>query len=326
MILAGDIGGTKTALGLYTRSGAGLAAVRTEEFPSRNFASLEAVAAAFLREAEKAQLRAACFAVAGPVIAGAAQLTNLPWTVDAAALAAITARVSVINDLQAAALGSLHLEPADFCTLAGGNPGARGNIAVIAAGTGLGEAFLVWDGRRHIAVACEGGHADFAPRGDEEIALLQHLARETGGHVSYERVLSGAGLVRIYRFLRQQSGEPQPDWLTLRLAAGDPAAVISEIALAGADPVCVRALEMFVSIYGAEAGNLALKVFALGGVVVAGGIASKILGELQKGGFVSAFTAKGRFAGLMQSMPVKVVLNRHVSLIGAAYHAAEGAP
>lgn len=266
-------------------------------------------------------LRVACFGVAGPVIQEKSTVTNLPWELDESKLgeALQVPRVKLLNDLEATAYGVLHLEPADFSVL---QPGVKrkGNIAVIAAGTGLGEAILYWDGERHHPLSSEGGHADFAPRTDHEIELLTYLRREFG-HVSYERLLSGPGLFNIYRFLRDSGFAPEPDWLRSRLMQGDPADVISQIGLAREHVLCARALDLFASVYGAEAGNLALKAFAVGGVYVGGGIAPKILPKLQDGTFLHAFCDKGRFAELMQTIEITVSLNPRAPLIGAAHYA-----
>lgn len=321
MILAGDIGGTKTVIGLFEEGAGRLQAVREETFPSSSHGTLEEILDQFLGRGPRPPLHAACFGVAGPVVEGKSTATNLPWELDELKLAEVLGvpRVKLLNDLQATAYGMLHLEPTDLCVL---QPGLkrRGNIAVIAAGTGLGEAILHWDGECHRPVASEGGHADFAPRTDFELELFLYLRREFG-HVSYERLLSGPGLFNIYRFLRDSGFAPEPEWLRKRIAQGDPGAAVSQIGLAGEHPLCARALDLFTSVYGAEAGNLALKAFAVGGVYVGGGIAPKILPKLQDGTFVHAFTDKGRFAELMRSIEVKVALNPHAPLIGAANYA-----
>jgi glucokinase len=255
------------------------------------------------------------------VIEGKSKATNLPWELDERRLATTLRipQVKLLNDLEAAAYGMLHLDPTDLCVLQSGPP-RKGNIAVIAAGTGLGEAILYWDGARYHPIATEGGHTDFGPRSDREVELLRYLQRECG-HVSYERVLSGPGLFNIYRFLRDSGVAPEPEWLQKRIAEGDPGVVISEIGLVGGDPLCTQALDLFCALYGAEAGNLALKAFAVGGVYIGGGIAPKILPKLQDGTFTSAFADKGRFGELLQSIEVKVALNLRTPLIGAAHYA-----
>lgn len=320
MILAGDIGGTKTVLGLFEEAGDRLHTVREDTFPSRNYSALEEILNQFLGPGSCPPLRAACFGVAGPVIEGRSQLTNLPWELDERRLATALSipRVHLLNDLEAAAFGMLHLEPSDLCVLQPGRT-RKGTIAVIAAGTGLGEAILYWDGTRHHPMATEGGHTDFAPRSDLEIELLQYLQREVS-HVSYERLLSGPGLFNIYQFLRDSGVAPEPEWLQTRIAEDDPGVVISQIGLAGKHPLCTKALDLFVSIYGAEAGNLALKAFAIGRVYVGGGIAPEILPKLQDGTFTRAFAEKGRFTELLRSIDVKVALNPRAPLIGAAHY------
>src|SRR5574337_1803610 len=320
MILAGDIGGTKIVIGLFEEAADRLQVIREETFPSQNYGSLEAILDRFFGLGTRASLRAACFGVAGPVIDGKSNVTNLPWILDERRLVEVlrVPHVKLLNDLEATACGVLHLEPTDLYVLQPGLP-RNGNIAVIAAGTGLGEAILYWDGARYHPIATEGGHADFAPRSDLEVELLRYLQREYG-HVSYERVLSGPGLFNIYRFLRDSGVASEPKWLRMRIAEEDPGAVISEIGLTGNDPLCTQALDLFCAIYGAEAGNLALKAFAIGGVYVGGGIAPKILPKLQDGVFTQAFADKGRFTELLRSIEVKVALNPCAALLGAAHY------
>lgn len=318
MILAGDVGGTKTALALYEAGDGGLQPVREAVLPSHEFPTFEDALARFLGAAPRVAVEAACFGVAGPVVNGRCIATNLPWVVDESTLTAGLGakRVRLLNDLEATGHGVLALPPGALVTL---QEGARrpGNMALIAAGTGLGEALLVWNGERHLVVGSEGGHADFAPRTDLEVELLGFLRKELG-RVSYERVLSGPGLFNIYRFLRDAGGPPEPAWLRGRLEREDPGAVVSEVALDGGDPRCVEALGTFVAIYGAEAGNLALKALAVGGVFVGGGIGPKIRARLADGAFVTAFCDKGRFAALMASIRVALVLEPRAALLGAA--------
>jgi glucokinase len=324
VILAGDIGGTKTVVALYERSGEGLAQCHEATFASAEHESLEEILREFLRERDVAGLEAACFGVAGPVIDGKAKTTNLPWILDESSLAEASGspRVSLLNDLEAAAYGMLRLRADEQAVLNEGVPRSRpGNVAVIAAGTGLGQAMLIWDGQRHHAVACEGGHVSFAPRSEREIELLRFLRAELGGRVSTERVLSGPGLRNVYRFVRASGGDPEPEWLGERLRGEDPSAVIAEVALSGRDSACGEALEIFCSVYGAVAGDLALSCLALGGVFVGGGIAPQILSALEAGAFLRAFTDKGRFAELLRDLPVRVALNPRTPLIGAAHHA-----
>ncbi len=322
MILAGDIGGTKTVIGLFDATAEGLLKRRDVTYASQQHRSLQPILGSFLQGERAMPIEAACFGVAGPVIEGKSSITNLPWELDEQAIAdAIGAPcVKLLNDLEAAAYGMLHLGPDQFSVL---NEGVQrsGNIAVIAAGTGLGEAMLIWDGQLHHPVASEGGHADFAARNTQEVALLEFLKHKYGTHVSYERVLSGPGLFDIYCFLRETSGKPEPDWLTDRLNCADPSAIVTDVGLTKDDPVCTQAVEAFVSIYGAEAGNLALKCLALGGVLIGGGIAPKMLPAFATSRFISAFVEKGRYAEFMGRMPVKVALSPGAPLIGAAHFA-----
>ena len=326
MILAGDIGGTKTVLALFQDMPVDLQPLRDATYASQDYASLEEIIEQFLAQVEELHLQAACFGVAGPVVEGKSTTTNLPWRMAETELAEAIggSQVRLLNDLEAAAYGMLILPPESFSLL---NPGVssqpRGNIAVIAAGTGLGEAILHWDGQQFHVIATEGGHASFAPQTDPEIALLQYLRETYGGHVSYERILSGPGLVDLYTFLRQSSGEPEPDWLTQALQSEDPGPVISRHGIAGDDAVCVETLDWFASIYGAEASNLALKCMGVGGVLIGGGIAPQLLPVLQNGSFMRGFVAKGRFADLLRTIEVKVALNPRAPLLGAAYVASQ---
>lgn len=319
MIIAGDVGGTKTVLALCNTE---LAIVREAVYACADYPSLEAIVDEFLAPSERAVVTAACIGVAGPVIDGAAKLTNLAWTIDARVLShkLDDVPVSLINDLQATALGMLVLPPSAFAVLQAGRPASHGTIAVIAPGTGLGHAILVSDGERYRALPTEAGHIDFAPSTDEEIELLRHL-RGLYGHVSYERVLSGVGFGDVYDFVRGQSGVAEPAWLTAELAADDRNAAISRIALEGRDPACVRTLELFVDLLGAEAGNSALRVLATG-VVIGGGISPKILPALQRGRLVERFCDKGRFTAWMQQRELRVALEPRAALFGAAHHAA----
>jgi glucokinase len=297
--------------------------VREAALPSREFPAFERAVARFLAEGPRIVVDAACFGVAGPVVDGRCVATNLPWVLDEARLASSipAARVRLLNDLEATGYGVLELPPTSFATLQAGAP-RPGNMVLIAAGTGLGEALLIWDGARHHVVGSEGGHADFAPRTDLEVELLRFLGKEFG-RVSYERVLSGPGLLGIYRFLRERGGAAEPAWLRARIEREDPSAVIAEVGLAGGHPLCVQALDLFAGVYGAEAGNLALKALAVGGVFIGGGIGPKIRAKLEDGTFVTAFRDKGRFAVLMASIPVRLSLEPRAALLGAA-HVARG--
>jgi glucokinase len=317
LVLAGDIGGTKTHLGLYRADGRDLALMRDHIYATHDFPSLEAVLLDFLRDDSKIDV--ACMGVPGPVIDGVAHTTNVPWDVSRASISKTLngALTRVLNDLEATAYGMLHLKPSDLVELQKGVTGT-GNIAVIAAGTGLGEAALIQGEREWTSVATEGGHCDFAPRGVEQVALLQFLERKFG-HASYERALSGPGLYNVYCCLLESSAEPEPSWLSERMREHDASAIISETALAGQDERCLHALELFAEIYGAEAANLALKFLAYGGLYVGGGIAPKILPILQRGGFMRAFLNKGRLYLVLERIPVHVCLNEEAALIGAAH-------
>jgi glucokinase len=318
IILAGDIGATKTHLGFYDSDGTELAPIRDHIFPTHDFPSLEAALAQFLGPRPEAAV--ACLGVPGPVVDGFAHPTNIDWEIRESSIAAFLngAATRVVNDLEATAYGMIHLGASEMVELHQGEPGHPANIAVIAAGTGLGEAGLVAARSGWSAVASEGGHCDFAPRGEQQVRLLRFLEREFG-HASFERALSGPGLHNIYRFLLQDDGQPEPPWLVERMRARDASAVVSEAALAAQDPRCRHALEMFTEIYGAEAANLALKFLPFGGVYLGGGIAPKILPFLQRGGFMRAFLSKGRLNSTLQRMPVRVSLNQDAALLGAAH-------
>jgi len=318
VILAGDVGGTKTVLALFAERDGTLALQREEVLTSHEFPTLESAIERFLTGGPAGTIDAACLGVAGPVVDGRWEAVNLPWKLDEATLATTVGakRAKLLNDLEATGHGMLGLPPSSLVSLQTG-VARRGNMALLAAGTGLGEALIVWDGARHLAVGSEGGHVDFAARTDLEVELLQFLRREFG-RVSYERVLSGPGILNVYRFLRARSRVPEPDWLRARMAGGDPSAVISESALAERDACCVEALDLFVSIYGAEAGNLALKAFAVGGVFIGGGIGPKIRAKLLDGTFMTAFRDKGRLSPLLATIPVHLALEPRAALLGAA--------
>ncbi|MEO1752172.1 glucokinase [Thiofaba sp. EF100] len=322
MFLAGDIGGTKTVLALYILRGGELVREREVSVPSRDHAAFEDILDAFLG-LDRPSLRAAAFGVAGPVVDGRCQTTNLPWVLEEAALGArLGCPVRLLNDLEAAALGMLYLAPEQRLPLSTARRGRDGMTAVIAAGTGLGEALLFWDGVRYHVQPTEGGHCDFAPNNAEEDALLVWLREKLGGHVSIERVLSGPGLFNIWSFLHDTRRVPMEDVTVQTItAAVDPSAAIARLALDGADAACIHALTLFCRIYGAEAGNLALKSLARGGVLVGGGIAPKILPFLKQGAFMEGFLDKGRFRDLLASIPVEVVLEPRAPLIGAAHAA-----
>jgi glucokinase len=265
----------------------------------------------------------ACFGIAGPVKNGQVKTPNLAWVVEAKRLAGELSlpTVGLINDLEANAYGINELAPEDFVILNRGAPDAQGNAAVISAGTGLGEAGMYWDGTRHRPFAGEGGHADFAPHDQLEADLLLYLKKQFG-HVSWERVVSGPGLYNIYQFLRNTGRCQESPDLREAMRERDPSAVISQAALENRCPLSGQAMELFVALYGAEAGNLALKIMATGGVFLGGGIAPKILPKLQGAGFMKAFAEKGRFRSLLEAIPVRVILNDETALLGAAHYAA----
>ncbi len=322
MILAGDIGGTNTRLALLDEREGRLVSVAGEQYPSREHASLEVVLRRF-RVDHPQPISCAAFGVAGPVRNGRCDATNLPWVVDAAHVARDLGldHVGLINDLEANVWGIPALEPADLAVLHAGLEGAEGNLAVISAGTGLGQAGAYWDGTTHHPFASEGGHADFAPRNRLEIELLEFLLAQHS-RVSDERVVSGPGLQNLYRFLRDTGRGEEPPWLAERMRQQDPSAVISQAALSGESELCAGALDLFVALYGAAAGNLALTVLATGGVYLGGGIAPRILPKLQDPIFIDAFLAKGRMRPLLETMPVRVILNDKTALLGAARYAA----
>ena len=321
-VLSGDIGGTKTSLAILEVTDDGVDVLALETYPSHEFESLEEVLIRFLEDDSRGK-RLSCdhaaFGIAGPVRGREAVTTNLPWKVDAGLLEAAAGlrRVWLLNDLEANAWGIAALKDEDLCVLNEGAPRMQGNRAIISAGTGLGQAGMYWDGVRYRPFASEGGHADFAPRSDQEIALLQFLRRRYG-HVSWERVVSGMGLVNIFEFLCEYRQETPPSWWPAVKARGDAPAAISRGAQESECELCRETLGMFVHLYGAEAGNHALKIMATGGVYLGGGIAPRILNWLREPPFLYAFFDKGRMAALMRDMPVKVILNEHTALYGPA--------
>lgn len=350
MILAGDIGGTKTHLALFDWTTERVQPIRLETFHSADYKSLDEMLEEFLtppkpptpideleqtndeseesraepKPEEPVKIDAACFGVAGPVIENRCRTTNLPWLVDGAALAKQfdIPRVRLLNDLEAMAYGILLLRPDELVTLNPGTPPSQKQaIALIAAGTGLGECILFWDGTKYRPMPSEGGHTDFAPNSDNEIELLRHV-RSQYLHVSYERIVSGPGLHAIYEYLRDTK-KNEPTWLAEKIKAGDPAAEIAEAGLKAQAEIAMQALDLFASIYGAEAGNLALKGMAINGVYLGGGIAPKLLSKLKDGTFMKAFTNKGRYKRQMGHIPVHVVMNQRTALIGAASVAAQ---
>jgi glucokinase len=321
LILAGDVGGTKVALALFDFQGGALHHAAEKRYPAKDYPGLEEIVKEFLEEQQQeGKVSAASFGVPGPVRHGTLRLTNLPWMLDSRKLSLELGidHVFLINDLEANGYGIPELKAEQIFTLSAGDASTAGNRALISAGTGLGEAFLVWNGKRHIPMASEGGHCDFAARNEDEIDLLRHLQKKLGGRVSYERVIAGVGIKDVYDFLRDVRKMDEPAWLRDRLAAEDPNAVIGELGESGKSEICAKTLDIVVGAYGAEAGNLALKVLATGGVYVGGGIAPKILKKLEDGTFMKAFTDKGRLSELLVNTPVRVILESRAALMGAA--------
>jgi len=318
VILAGDIGGTKTVLSLLTRDTQGsLKCLQEETYSSRLFPEFDDILTAFLPAGFT--IKSACFGVAGPVVNQRCQTTNLPWLLDAAVLKQklATAKVKLLNDLEAMALGMLYLPEHDLVEL---NPHAQtqaGNIAVIAAGTGLGEAILYWDGNKHYPMATEGGHSDLAAQNAQQDQLMTYLRKIYPDHVSCERIISGIGFSHLYDFLCDQGFAPPCPEIPDPGSNKDRNAVISGLGISGEDRLCAEAVRLFVELYGAETGNLALKSLATGGVYIGGGIAQKILPAMKNGQFIQAFKAKGRFFNLLNTVSVKLSLNPRTPLIGA---------
>jgi glucokinase len=318
MILAGDIGGTNARLAYFEPQNGHLRLVSERTYPSREHRELGEIVVQFLDDSG-AHPDAACFGIAGPVRNGRVDATNLPWAIDQSRLAKqihLPATL-LINDLEASAWGIGALDAGDLVSLNRVTGPAVGNQGVIAPGTGLGEAGLFWDGSRHHVFACEGGHTDFGPQGDLQIELLRFL-KARFGHVSYERILSGPGLVNVYEFLRDQGHGKESDEFAVILKNTDPAAAISRAALDGTHPLAEKALDLWISVYGAEAGNLALKVMATGGLFLAGGISPKVLAKLTGPLFMQSFLDKGRLRPLLEAVPVHVVTNDKAGLLGAA--------
>jgi glucokinase len=331
MILAGDVGGTKIHLALYGFVNGKLSPIRDEKFPAAEFACLDDVVKTFLSPEKSGQpdvrdqIIACCFGVPGPVRDGRLKLTNLPWTLDARDLQKSLGihHIFLINDLEANGYGIAELSSDKIFTLHGGDASSVGHRGLIAAGTGLGECLLIWDSilRRHLPIPSEGGHGDFAARNDTEIALFNYLRSKLNGRVSTERVVSGLGIQNVYTFLRDDQKMEEPSWLRDRMQTEDPNAVIGTCAEDGSSELCVKTMGLFVSAYGAEAGNLALKVLALGGLYLGGGIGPKILKFLDNGEFMQAFLDKGRLSPLLQTIPVRVILDDTCALLGAAAYA-----
>jgi glucokinase len=325
MLIAGDIGGTKTLLALFDQASGPREPLTIAKFRSADYADLAAMVRQFLAEAE-ARAEYACFDVAGPVVGGRAQLTNLPWALDEETLRRDLGlrRVTLVNDLNAVAVSVPHLRPEELHTINPGTPEPLGPLAVVAPGTGLGEAFLVWDGQTYLPCASEGGHADFAPANELQDGLLRFM-RERFGHVPYERVCSGSGLQNLYDFLQDAGYADEPPEFAAKLAEatdGTPLLVQAAVDDPEAHPLATAAVTLFISILGAETGNLALKVLATGGVYLAGGMPGHLIPQLEDGGFMDAFVAKGRFADRLATTPVQVITTR-AALLGAAIYGLE---
>ena len=322
MILAGDIGGTNARLAYFQSQNGHLNLVSERVYPSREHSEFGEIVTQFLKDSGS-RPEVACFGIAGPVRDGRVETSNLPWVIEQSRLAKQISLPStwLINDLEASAWGIGALSPGDLVPLNHVSGHVSGNQAVIAAGTGLGQAGLYWDGSHHQVFACEGGHCDFAPQGELQIELLRYLAARFE-HVSYERILSGPGLVNVYDFLRDQGKEKETPEFAAELKNGDAAAAISRAAIDGTSSLAVQALDLFIDVYGAEASNLALKTMATGGLFLSGGISPKILSKLQGPRFMQAFVHKGRLRPLVESIPVQVVTNEKAGLLGAARCAA----
>ncbi len=321
MILAGDIGGTNVRVAAFELEGRRLQCVVERIYKAAEHKNVCEIVTKFI-STEGVLVDRACFGAAGPVRHGRVTFSNLDWVIDCRELAAQLRLKSVglINDLEAYAYGVNTLESKDFVTLQEGAEDAVGNTAVISAGTGLGEAGLYWDGFRHHPFPCEGGHADFAPRNELELEMASYLLKRYE-HVSWERILSGPGIRNVYEFLRDTKKEEEPSWLAEQIReARDVPALISQLGQEHKAPICERTMEMFVSIYGAETGNCALKFLSVGGMYIGGSIAAKILPLMRQPTFMKAFLAKGRMEKLLREMPVKVVLNDDAGILGAAHY------
>ncbi len=319
MLLAGDIGGTKTSLAIYDAEHGPHHPLAEATFPSDDYDNLETIAREFLAQIDHT-VEAASFGVAGPVVNGHVKTTNLPWEMDETTLreALGVRRVFLLNDLESIANAVPRLEAEDIFTLNEGQAESEGAIGVIAPGTGLGEGFLVWDGQHYRANPSEGGHTDFGPATPTQTELLRYWQAKKG-HVSYEWVCSGIGIAHIYEFFKASGHAPEPAWLTEKLAAtDDPTPVIVHSALHKDEPLCRATLDTFIEILGAEAGNLALKILATGGIYLGGGIPPRILSKLEEPAFLNALRQKGRFQAMLTNFPVYVILNAQAGLIGAA--------
>ena len=323
MILAGDIGGTKVNLALYELENNELKVVAQEQFVSRDYEKFSYIVEAFKESSSMPKIEAACFGIAGPIINERCRTTNLPWDIKAADLKEQldTSSVKLLNDLESTAYGMLYLKEEEFVSLNATGRKTKGNIAVIAAGTGLGEAILFWDGKQYHPIGTEGGHTDFAPISSQQDELLTWLRKRYPGHVSYERIVSGAGIYIIYEFLSETGFAPEPQAMLNIKEGEDKSAMVSQCALNQKDPLCLESLRLFAEIYAAEAGNLALKSMSLGGVYIGGGIAPKIMPIIESEYFLNAYASKGRFEEMLRGVEVKVSLNQETALLGSARYA-----
>ncbi|MEE9355242.1 MAG: glucokinase [Methylococcaceae bacterium] len=327
MILSGDLGGTKSLLAIYEDQDDDLVSIQEGAFPSQQYQTIEALLKDALKAFKVTKINAVCLGVAGPVIHGDCQTTNLPWKIKKSSLQALFSsdNIFLLNDLEATGWGVLTAPNSQFVDLnfQAKNSSTTSNKAVLSAGTGLGEAIMPWHGNYHEVMATEGGHTDFGPNDDFEMALLNFLRKKHSGHISYERIVSGAGLYSLYEFIVQsEKAMTLPDTQQL-MQQKDPAAVIGERGLAGSDKACQLALQRFARIYGAEAGNLALKCLPYGGLYLGGGISIKILPVLQQPFFMEGFLNKGRYTELLRRVPVKVCLNPGIAQLGAAHFASQ---
>lgn len=326
MILAGDIGGTKTHLALYELSVSGIELHFSKQFSSQNYGDFIEILEDFFIQSGIHKIEALSLGIAGPIIDGACRTTNLPWVIETAKLQEFckTKKVKLLNDLEATAYGMLYLDKEEFVELNPKGVATAANRAVIAAGTGLGEAILYYDGESYHPIGSEGGHCDFAPQDPLQDELLAWMRRRHSGHVSVERLLSGDGIGAIYAFLKERGGVVESDALLSAKEGEDINALISRSALEFKDPLSLETMRVFAQIYGAEASNLALKSLSLGGLYIGGGIAPKILPLLEDGVFLRAFLNKGRFSSMLEEMSIKVSLNQNSALLGAAHFCVSG--
>ena len=320
-VLVGDIGGTKTNLGIFIRGKRRPIIKHSSSYPSRDFKGLEDIINLFLSE-NPLKIKSACFGVAGPVANGRCKTTNFPWDIQALRIKKTFGlkKVKLINDLSAMAASVPYLTKSDIFALNQSRPEKNGNISLIAPGTGLGQALLVYSGTGYAPVPSEGGHVDFAPGNEIEAGLLKYLWKEYN-HVSLERIISGIGIVNIYNYLKSTGKYNEPGWLVEKIKSDDPAKVINKVAFEKGQKLCLETVDIFLSILGAAAGNIALTGLTKGGVYVGGGIPPKMLWRFKEDIFMKAFVNKGRFSGLMEKIPVNIILNSNAALLGAAIEA-----